>query len=356
METMKKRGGPKTILFAAVAAGAVSWVLNGALDWCFFGGCDVAFREALFSMLPAEIYDRSVTFLVFLAFGAYAYRSARRHEESQRHLADAKTLLEIANQGLSQANADLEHFAHAAAHDLREPLVISCGHLRRLEKQVRDTPCEETKKSLDHTRNALLRMERLILDLAAFSGSFGPCNLDQDVNCNDELEKAVANLFSPIHRRKATVTRGCLPTVAGNRTMICLVLQNLIGNAVKFCRDGTPQVHVSCETTGKEHVFTVEDNGIGVDPDRAEDIFRAFTRLHNRKEYPGSGIGLATCRRIVERHGGRIWAQPGPVEGSLFRFTLPAQGVQDQKQATKAEKTPQGKAGQKHCLPDGLPA
>lgn len=335
---MKKDSHPKAVLLAAIAAGVASWILNGVLDWCLFGGCNIAFREALMNVAPAEFYDRSATFLVFLAFGWYAYKSVRRHEETRQRLAETKNILEEANLNLLRANADLEHFAHAAAHDLREPLVVSCGYLHRLEKHAGDRLGDEAKKSIGHARESILRMERAVVDLSAFSRSFGPCDLDQDVDCNNEFEKAVINLSFPIRRKNATVTRGNLPKVAGNRTMICLLFQNLIGNAVKFCRDGNPRAHVSCEEMEGEHLFTVEDNGIGVDPERAEDIFRPFTRLHNRKEYPGSGIGLATCRRIVERHGGRIWAQPGTVEGALFRFTLPRR-----EQRPGSGKDPEGK-------------
>jgi two-component system, chemotaxis family, sensor kinase Cph1 len=137
------------------------------------------------------------------------------------------------------------------------------------------------------------------------------------------LDNALKNLAGTLHSKGALVTHDPLPEIIADSTQICQLFQNLIGNAIKFCRCDTPRVHVSAVRKEREHIFYVQDNGIGIAPEYADEIFAAFRRLHDRDEFPGTGLGLATCARIVERHRGRIWVESNPGEGSTFYFTFP---------------------------------
>ena len=146
------------------------------------------------------------------------------------------------------------------------------------------------------------------------------------VNCEAVLEQALANLQVAIEESQAVITHDTLPAVMADDTQMVQLLQNLIGNAIKFRRQEPPQVHISAQAKGKEWEFSVRDNGIGIDPQYFERLFVIFQRLHSKEEYPGTGIGLAVCKRVVERHGGKIWVESQPGQGSTFYFTIPKRG------------------------------
>jgi len=167
------------------------------------------------------------------------------------------------------------------------------------------------------------RMQRLITDLLAYSRVGRRGNEFKEVSYEAALDHALSNLKAVVEQSGAVVTREPLPVVMGDESQLAQLFQNLIGNAVKFCKDGPPLIHVSSERRGNEWVFSVHDNGIGIAPEYCERIFLIFQRLHGRQEYPGTGIGLAICRKVVERHGGRIWVESAPGSGSTFYFTIP---------------------------------
>jgi light-regulated signal transduction histidine kinase (bacteriophytochrome) len=167
------------------------------------------------------------------------------------------------------------------------------------------------------------RMQRLINDLLAYSRVGTRGKEFEPTDCSVFFDQALANLKVTIEESGAVVDRGPLPTVMADKLQIGQLLQNLIGNAIKYHGDEPPRVHVSAEQKGNEWVFSVRDNGIGIDPQFAERIFVIFQRLHNREEYPGTGIGLAICKKIVERHGGRIWLESQVGTGATFYFTIP---------------------------------
>jgi light-regulated signal transduction histidine kinase (bacteriophytochrome) len=171
--------------------------------------------------------------------------------------------------------------------------------------------------------DGVTRMQRLINDLLAYSrvGTHGAPLVPTD--CGEVMAGAIAALAAPIAETGARVTYGELPTVLGDATHLGQLFQNLIGNALKFCTGVTPEITISAERAGGEWLFRVRDNGIGIDPAYAERIFIIFQRLHSRDEYPGTGIGLAICKKIVERHGGRIWVESQPGQGATFTFSLP---------------------------------
>jgi PAS domain S-box-containing protein len=224
---------------------------------------------------------------------------------------------------LKRSNADLQQFAYAASHDLQEPLRIIEGFIKLLDKRYKGKLDEKADEFIEHTVDGVERMRELINDLLEYSkvGTKG-INL-KPIDFSLAVDKTVLNLKTAIEEISAVVTHDELPTVMADDSQISSLFQNLIGNALKFHGKKTLRVHVSAERKDNEWVFSVRDNGIGIDPEQAERIFVVFQRLHTREEYPGTGIGLAICKRIIERHGGRIRVESEPGKGSTFYFTIP---------------------------------
>jgi PAS domain S-box-containing protein len=224
---------------------------------------------------------------------------------------------------VKRSNRELEQYAYIASHDLQEPLNAVGGYVKLLQNRF---PQNVDPKALEYINGAVEgaeRMERLISDLLAFSrvggrgGPFSPARLDAI------LDGALHSLQIRIKSAQASVTRDALPTLAVDATQMTQVFQNLIGNAIKFRGERPPEIHVGAEKEPGRWVFSVRDNGIGIESQYFERIFQIFQRLHTRKQYPGTGLGLAICKRIVERHGGVIWVESQPGQGSTFRFSLP---------------------------------
>jgi two-component system, chemotaxis family, sensor kinase Cph1 len=226
-------------------------------------------------------------------------------------------------QELERSNADLQQFAYAASHDLREPLHTIAGFLKLLERRYKGRLDEKADEFIQYTIEGVNRMEMLINDLLEYSrvetkgGSFKP------MNSSVALEKAIFNLRSALEGSGAEITYDLLPTVVADETQTTRLFQNLIGNAIKFRGKEKLRIHISAEQKDREWIFSVRDNGIGIDPKFFDRIFVIFQRLHTRQEYEGTGVGLAISKRIVERHGGRIWVESRPGEGATFYFTLP---------------------------------
>ena len=224
---------------------------------------------------------------------------------------------------LGRSNADLEQFANVASHDLQEPLraVVGCAEL--LVQDSAGKMNADDGELLRHIVEGTRRMQTLIRDLLAYSrvGSRGGWFTPTDAN--KALALALTNLDTSIRERDAVITRDALPTLVADPTQLSQLLQNLIGNALKFCKDRRPEIHIGAQLREGAWQFSLHDNGIGIEPQYRERIFVIFQRLHTRTEYAGTGIGLAICKRIVERHGGRIWVESEPGHGSTFHFTIP---------------------------------
>jgi two-component system, chemotaxis family, sensor kinase Cph1 len=221
----------------------------------------------------------------------------------------------------------LQQFAYIASHDLQEPLRMVANFTQLLADRYGDKLDRDAKDFIGYAVEGAIRMQTLLLDLLALS-RVGTRGQDfEAVRLDEPLGSALENLRFAIQEAGATVSHDDLPAVMADSSQIVQVFQNLIGNAVKFRSAEPPRVHVSAVRTGDEWTFSVRDNGIGFEPQYAERIFSAFQRLHTRDEYPGTGIGLAICKKIVERHHGRIWAESKPGSGSTFDFTIPAAGV-----------------------------
>jgi PAS domain S-box-containing protein len=228
---------------------------------------------------------------------------------------------------LARSNADLQQFASVASHDLQEPLRMVASYLQLLEKRYRGQLSPEADEFIRFAVDGAKRMDALIKGLLAYARIGAKPKPFEPIACEAVLERALANLEIALEESGATVTHGPLPAVTGDPLLLTQLFQNLIANAIKFRRQEPPRVHVAAEPLPgpppPAWVFSVCDNGIGIERQYFERIFGLFQRLHSREQYPGTGLGLAVCKRIVERHGGRIWIESTPGVGTTFFFSLP---------------------------------
>ena len=238
----------------------------------------------------------------------------------------AKKEVELLMQDLERSNADLEQFAYVASHDLQEPLRAVTGSVQLLARRYKGELDHEADEFIEFAVDGARRMKTLIVDLLTYSRVTTRGSPFTVVDCESVLEIALANLSAAINEACASVTHDPLPAVWGDSARLALVFQNLISNAIKFRGAKTPKVHISAQReNGSEWwQFAIRDNGIGFDQRYADRIFVIFQRLHTTDEYPGSGMGLTLCKRIIDRHGGRIWVNSTLSEGSVFYFTLPS--------------------------------
>ncbi len=226
---------------------------------------------------------------------------------------------------LARSNADLEQFAYVASHDLQEPLRMVASYNQLLARRYKGKLGEDADEFIGFTVEGVTRMQRLINDLLAYSrvGTRGGDRVEVDMG--NLFDITLQNLEQSIKDHGAFVTSDALPKIMGDEAQMLQLLQNLIGNAIKFHGDAPPKIHVGVKPTPTGYQFSVQDNGIGIDPQYFERIFVIFQRLNPREKYPGTGIGLAICKKIVERHGGRIWVESTPGKGSTVLFTIPHQ-------------------------------
>jgi light-regulated signal transduction histidine kinase (bacteriophytochrome) len=240
-----------------------------------------------------------------------------------------RSRIELAHRAeeLERSNRELEDYASVTSHDLQGPLVTVGMYSEMLAQRLRDDP--DARQLAENIRDGAAGMRKLVRELLAYARLERRQAEPEPVRLDDALREALDNLAGPIVDARAEVEAEPLPVVLGDPPRLVQLLQNLLTNAIKFTADEAPRVDVSASRAGNMAVVSVRDNGIGLDPTKTEVIFRPFHRLHAADRYAGTGIGLAVCQKIVDQHGGRIWAESAPGEGATFRFTVPwVDGVQ----------------------------
>jgi signal transduction histidine kinase len=250
---------------------------------------------------------------------AYEQLNTQMQERKQ-----AEKALKEKTEELARSNQDLEQFASVASHDLQEPLRMVTSYVQLLARRYQSRLDSDAEEFINFAVDGATRMHTLINDLLAYSRVGTGGKPFEPTNSETILQQSLDNLQVTMEESGAVVTHDSLTTVMADDLQLGQLFQNLIGNAIKFHGEEPPRVHVSARPGGNGWIFSVRDNGIGIAPEYAERIFIIFQRLHSREEYPGTGIGLAVCKKIVECHGGRIWVESELGKGATFYFTLPA--------------------------------
>jgi len=271
------------------------------------------------SVTGEPVYDENGKFRGYRGVGS---------DVTERKLAEAELRRahdELAKKAeeLERSNAELEQFAYVASHDLQEPLRMVSSYTQLLARRYKDQLPAEAQEFMHFTVDGAARMKQLIEDLLAYSRVGTKGKELVPVSLEAPLKRALTNLRTAIEESGATVSAEALPTVDADEVQLAQVFQNLIGNALKFRGKAAPRIHVGAAEQAGEWQISIADNGIGIEPQYFERIFMLFQRLHAMGEYPGTGIGLAICKKVAERHGGRIWVSSTPGAGSTFHFTLP---------------------------------
>jgi signal transduction histidine kinase len=289
---------------------------------------------ALGDVMAVECIKRGATDYV-LKEGLARLPEAVRRALQEKHLLHLRRLAEgnLARkvEELARSNAELQQFAYIASHDLQEPLRMVAAYTQLLAERYRGRLDENADKFIGYACEGALRMQALIQDLLAFSRVGRNCASCVQVDCGAVMEEVLLSLGPAIRESGAVVTHSPLPMIWAERSQIVQVLQNLVGNAIKFRGKEPLAISVQAEKADQHWVFSVSDNGIGIAPEYAESIFVVFQRLHTRAEYAGNGIGLAICKKIVEHCGGKIWVEAQRGQGSVFKFTMPCEGLAEKK-------------------------
>lgn len=318
------------LVLAAVAVGVVLWVTLRRWILAPLGDLAADARAVASGELGHSVDATGPGEIAALAEDVERMRVAlvtevRAVESSRAEIAEAHDQLTSQAEELRRSNRDLEQFAYVASHDLQEPLRKVASFTQLLQKRYGGQLDERADQYIDFAVDGAKRMQRLINDLLGFSRVGRVGGEVTDVDLEQVLADALDNLDERIAETGAVVTHDALPTVQGEEPLLVQLLQNLVGNAVKFRHpDRPPAVHLSARRVGDEWEIECRDNGIGIDPQYAERVFVIFQRLHAKEVYEGTGIGLALCKKIVEFHGGRIWIEPSTDVGTRILWTLPA--------------------------------
>lgn len=336
--------GDGTVLYASSpeAREPSEWVHRGSLTlygvtWDLSVWPDASYLARIRSPLPRATLVAGILMALLLGAAVHLGQRAREREHQveavNRELErenevrrQAEELAERHAAELQRSNTELQQFAYVASHDLQEPLRIIASYVQLLARRYQSKLDADADEFIGFAVDGTRRMQRLINDLLSYSRVGTRTLTLEPTDCNRVLEAVLADLQAAIEESKAEVTRDALPVLEADASQLHHVFQNLIGNAIKYRGEAPPRIHVSAQHDDGHWLFSVRDNGIGIDPAQAERIFVIFQRLHGKGEYSGTGIGLAICKKVVESHGGRIWMEPASEEGTMFYFTLPARG------------------------------
>lgn len=300
---------------------AVFRAKNGALLTCDLSAEFIQIADKLCIITVVEdITARKQAELTILQLNA---ELEQRVQERTAELTQATEKLQILNQDLQHSNQELEQFAYIASHDLQEPLRAVMGYTQLLISEYGDHFDDNAKSYAEYVIDGAKRMQILIQDLLSYSRVGTRAKEFTPTDCNAVVKEAMRNLQVAIAETHAEIMIEPLPIVNGDRSQLVQLWQNLIGNAIKFCKEEQPRLQIRVTQRDADFLFQLEDNGIGIKPQYLDRIFEVFKRLHTRREYVGTGIGLAICKKIVLRHGGLIWAESTPDVGTTFFFTIP---------------------------------
>jgi len=288
-----------------------------AVDYIKQGATDCVLKDRL-ARLPTSVRR---------ALGEKRLRDQRRRSEEELAQKAAE---------LTRSNTELEQFAYVASHDLQEPLRMIATYTQLLAERYRGKLDEQADKYIAYSVDGATRMQALIQDLLKFSRVGRAAIEPRTTDCRTVVEQALKNLQAAVEESGAVVNWSGLPTVMADLSQLTQVFQNLIANAIKFHGSDSPVIQIEAEKTEKEWVLTFSDNGIGIPAENWQDIFVIFRRLHTRTEYAGNGIGLSICKKIIERHGGKIWIEAQAHPGACFKFTLPVEPLPQMAQAAQA--------------------
>jgi signal transduction histidine kinase len=299
LEVLKREGLEIPLILVSGALGDVT-----AVECIKSGATDYVLKDGL-ARLPEAI------------------RRALREKRALQLRRQAEEELARKAEELARSNADLEQFAYIASHDLQEPLRMVAAYTQLISERYRGKLDANADKYLAYACEGAVRMQTLIQDLLTFSRVTQAAAETGRAQCDACMAEVLLNLGAAIHESEAIVRYDALPEVMVDPSRMTQVLQNLVGNAIKFRGKEPPRISVQAEKSGEDWLFSVSDNGIGMEQEGAENVFIVFRRLHTRAEYPGNGIGLAICKKVVERNGGKIWVESAVGKGSTFKFTLP---------------------------------
>jgi PAS domain S-box-containing protein len=281
---------------------------------------ETLFLEWSFIRCDGSAFDAELTFNTITLKGQKYFQAIIRDITERKQAAEQMKKL---TQELERSNTDLAQFAYVASHDLQEPLRMVTSFVQLLQHRYQGKLDKDADEFISYAVDGASQMQRLINDLLKYSrvGTHGKTL--EPTNCNIVITHAISNLSKTIKEADAIINIDHLPTISADYTQLVQLFQNLIGNAIKYHGKKQPEILIRATNKGDNWLFSVRDNGIGIDKDYIDKIFVIFQRLHNKSQYPGMGIGLSICKKIVERHGGRIWVESKPGQGSTFYFTIP---------------------------------
>ena len=312
-----RRGGNAVVTGYAWTRGYANFP---GFDWLVLFRLD---RDQVYAPIDRLIWMvGGIGLLVILPLTGYGIWVSWELGREKNDLVEARQKLEESVAELGRSNADLQQFAYVASHDLQEPLRMVSSYTQLIARRYKGKLDADADEFIAFAVDGANRMQRLILDLLAYSRVNTAGRQFEPTAMETVLKAALNNLTNAVKESQAIITHDPLPAVMGDDKQLAQLFQNLLSNAVKFGGAQPPRIHISAKQTDGEWLFSVRDHGIGLDPQYADRIFVIFQRLHTREEYPGTGIGLAICKKIVERHGGRMWVESERGKGATFYFTL----------------------------------